>query len=121
MSVIRRRAIRTAGYLAVAGALLGLPSLAVAEETFVLKQTITITGAGTAFTGSPFSISGSFQSNLQSQNVASGTSGTIVLDPGTYGNALLMLKCPEEVTGYREVRYPKMDRARQRVAKRGSR
>jgi hypothetical protein len=26
-----------------------------------------------------------------------------------------MLKCPEEVTGYREIRYPKMDRARQRV------
>jgi indolepyruvate ferredoxin oxidoreductase len=39
----------------------------------------------------------------------------VSLNPGTYGNALLMLNCPEEVTGYREVRYPKMDRARQRV------
>ena len=48
MSVVRQRALRTLGSfacLAVAGALLGLPSLAVAEETFVLKQTITITGA----------------------------------------------------------------------------
>jgi hypothetical protein len=26
-----------------------------------------------------------------------------------------VLKSPEEVTGYREVRYPKQDRARQRV------
>jgi indolepyruvate ferredoxin oxidoreductase len=39
----------------------------------------------------------------------------VSLNPGTYGNALAMLKCPEEVTGYREVRYPKMDRARHRV------
>ena len=26
-----------------------------------------------------------------------------------------MLKCPEEVTGYREVRYPKQDRVREQV------
>ena len=37
------------------------------------------------------------------------------LNPGTYGSAVGMLKCPEDVTGYREVRYPKMQRARQRV------
>jgi indolepyruvate ferredoxin oxidoreductase len=32
-----------------------------------------------------------------------------------YAQALRVLKCPEEVTGYREVRYPKMDAARQMV------
>jgi indolepyruvate ferredoxin oxidoreductase len=32
-----------------------------------------------------------------------------------YQQALSVLKCPEEVTGYREVRYPKMDRARETV------
>jgi len=44
MSVVRNRSTRVA-CLAVAGALVGLPSLAAADETFVLKQTITITGA----------------------------------------------------------------------------
>jgi indolepyruvate ferredoxin oxidoreductase len=32
-----------------------------------------------------------------------------------YDMAVRALKCPEEVTGYREVRYPKQDRARQAV------
>ncbi len=32
-------------------------------------------------------------------------------DPAAYEQALAALKCPESVTGYREVRYPKMDRA----------
>jgi indolepyruvate ferredoxin oxidoreductase len=32
-----------------------------------------------------------------------------------YDKAVRVLKSPEEVTGYREVRYPKQDRARQRV------
>jgi indolepyruvate ferredoxin oxidoreductase len=32
-----------------------------------------------------------------------------------YEKALRILKCPEEVTGYREVRYPKQDRVRERV------
>jgi indolepyruvate ferredoxin oxidoreductase len=36
-------------------------------------------------------------------------------DDAAYEKALLALKCPEEVTGYREVRYPKMDRARAAV------
>jgi indolepyruvate ferredoxin oxidoreductase len=33
-------------------------------------------------------------------------------DDASYDQALLALKSPEEVTGYREVRYPKMERAR---------
>ena len=37
------------------------------------------------------------------------------LNPGDYGNALKALKSPDEVTGYREVRYPKMDKIRQQV------
>jgi len=32
-----------------------------------------------------------------------------------YEQALRVLQCPEEVTGYREIRYPKMDRVRERV------
>ncbi|HSU66980.1 MAG TPA: DUF6537 domain-containing protein, partial [Tepidisphaeraceae bacterium] len=32
-----------------------------------------------------------------------------------YAKALDVLKCPEEVTGYREVRYPKQDRVRDRI------
>jgi indolepyruvate ferredoxin oxidoreductase len=32
-----------------------------------------------------------------------------------YAQALKVLKCPEQVSGYREVRYPKMDRARQQA------
>ncbi len=32
-----------------------------------------------------------------------------------YTQALRVLKCPEDVSGYREVRYPKMDAAKQRV------
>lgn len=32
-----------------------------------------------------------------------------------YEQALRVLKCPEEVTGYREIRYPKMDRVIQQV------
>jgi indolepyruvate ferredoxin oxidoreductase len=32
-----------------------------------------------------------------------------------YAQALRALKCPEEVTGYREVRYPKQDSVRQQV------
>ena len=51
-----------------------------------INQTVTITGIGTSFTGSPFTISGSFRSNLQSQTVSSGTAGSITLDPGVYGN-----------------------------------
>ncbi len=39
----------------------------------------------------------------------------VSLNPGDYATALSMLKCPEEVTGYREVRYPKMAAAQQRV------
>jgi hypothetical protein len=48
MSVVCQRAFRTLSSfacLAVAGAMLGLPGSAAADETFVLKQTITITGA----------------------------------------------------------------------------
>ena len=36
-------------------------------------------------------------------------------NPTEYDRALRILKCAEEVTGYREVRYPKMDAARQWV------
>jgi indolepyruvate ferredoxin oxidoreductase len=36
--------------------------------------------------------------------------------PGEYERALNVLKCPEQVSGYREVRYPKMDRAKAFVA-----
>jgi indolepyruvate ferredoxin oxidoreductase len=36
---------------------------------------------------------------------------------GGYAQALVALRSPEEVTGYREVRYPKMDRAREMVEK----
>ena len=48
MPVARQRTARSlscVAYCAVAGALLGLPGPAAADETFVLKQTITITGA----------------------------------------------------------------------------
>jgi indolepyruvate ferredoxin oxidoreductase len=34
---------------------------------------------------------------------------------GDYALALAALKCPEQVTGYREVRYPKMDAAKAEV------
>jgi indolepyruvate ferredoxin oxidoreductase len=33
----------------------------------------------------------------------------------SYAQALRVLKCAEEVSGYREIRYPKMDRVRQQV------
>ena len=33
----------------------------------------------------------------------------------SYEQALRVLKCPEDVSGYREVRYPKMDAAREMV------
>jgi indolepyruvate ferredoxin oxidoreductase len=39
---------------------------------------------------------------------------SLASDPA-YEQALRVLKCPEEVTGYREVRYPKMDAAREAV------
>jgi indolepyruvate ferredoxin oxidoreductase len=39
----------------------------------------------------------------------------VSLGAANYAGSVSMLKCPEEVTGYREVRYPKMDRAKQRV------
>jgi DNA-binding beta-propeller fold protein YncE len=47
MSVSRRalRSVSRVACLAVAGAVLGLPSLATADETFVLRKTIVITGA----------------------------------------------------------------------------
>jgi hypothetical protein len=32
-----------------------------------------------------------------------------------YEQALMALKCPEQVAGYREIRYPKQDQARQAV------
>ncbi len=37
------------------------------------------------------------------------------LSDQNYATALSVLKSPEEVTGYREVRYPKMDKAKQQV------
>ena len=37
-------------------------------------------------------------------------------DPAIYNIWLEIFKAPENVTGYREVRYPKQDAARQRVA-----
>jgi indolepyruvate ferredoxin oxidoreductase len=36
-------------------------------------------------------------------------------NPTSYSRAMTILKCPEEVSGYREIRYPKMDRAREMV------
>jgi indolepyruvate ferredoxin oxidoreductase len=36
-------------------------------------------------------------------------------NPTAYEQALRVLKCPESVSGYREVRYPKMDAARAAV------
>jgi hypothetical protein len=48
MSVVRRTTVRglsSLACLAVVGALIGLPSSVAADETFILKQTITITGA----------------------------------------------------------------------------
>ena len=48
MSVDRQRTVRSLSSLAclaVTGALIGLPGPAAADETFVLKQTITVTGA----------------------------------------------------------------------------
>jgi indolepyruvate ferredoxin oxidoreductase len=38
-----------------------------------------------------------------------------LVDDSVYEQALRALKCPESVSGYREVRYPKMDRARAAV------
>jgi indolepyruvate ferredoxin oxidoreductase len=37
------------------------------------------------------------------------------LSDQNYASSLSVLKCPEEVTGYREVRYPKMDKVKHRV------
>ncbi len=37
------------------------------------------------------------------------------LDDAGYDQAVRVLNCPEDVSGYREVRYPKMDRARAAV------
>jgi indolepyruvate ferredoxin oxidoreductase len=37
-------------------------------------------------------------------------------DPAAYNAWLEIFKSPEPVTGYREVRYPKMESARQKVA-----
>jgi len=48
MSVVRRSTVRSLSSLAclaVVGAFIGLPSSVAADETFILKQTITITGA----------------------------------------------------------------------------
>jgi indolepyruvate ferredoxin oxidoreductase len=36
-------------------------------------------------------------------------------NPTSYAQTLTVLKCPEEVSGYREIRYPKMDRAKEMV------
>ncbi len=41
--------------------------------------------------------------------------GIDLSNPTSYGRAMKILKCPEEVSGYREIRYPKMDRARELV------
>ena len=32
-----------------------------------------------------------------------------------YAQAMLVLKSPESISGYREIRYPKMDRVRQQI------
>jgi indolepyruvate ferredoxin oxidoreductase len=37
-------------------------------------------------------------------------------DPEAYATWLKILRLPEEATGYREVRYPRMDLARERAA-----
>ena len=37
-------------------------------------------------------------------------------DPESYATWLKILRLPEEATGYREVRYPRMAQARQRAA-----
>ncbi len=39
----------------------------------------------------------------------------ISLNDANYGQSVQWLKCADEVSGYREIRYPKMDRVRQRV------
>jgi indolepyruvate ferredoxin oxidoreductase len=39
----------------------------------------------------------------------------VSLSPNNYAASLAVLKCAEDVTGYREVRYPKMAAARLRV------
>jgi indolepyruvate ferredoxin oxidoreductase len=39
----------------------------------------------------------------------------VSLNDSNYGASVAVLKCAEEVTGYREVRYPKMDAAKARV------
>ena len=39
----------------------------------------------------------------------------VSLNPNNYAASVSLLKCAEEVTGYREVRYPKMEKARLRV------
>jgi indolepyruvate ferredoxin oxidoreductase len=36
-------------------------------------------------------------------------------DDAAYARAVEILKCPEDVTGYREIRYPKQDRAMAQV------
>jgi indolepyruvate ferredoxin oxidoreductase len=36
-------------------------------------------------------------------------------NPTTYAQAVKVLRCPEEVSGYREIRYPKMDLVRRQV------
>jgi indolepyruvate ferredoxin oxidoreductase len=39
----------------------------------------------------------------------------ISLSDASYTASLAILKCPEQVTGYREVRYPKMDKVKQQI------
>ncbi len=39
----------------------------------------------------------------------------VSLSDGNYANSVALLKCTDDVTGYREVRYPKMEKTRQRV------
>jgi len=36
-------------------------------------------------------------------------------NPTMYAQAMKLLRCPDDVSGYREIRYPKMDRAREMV------
>ena len=52
----------------------------------------------------PVSSRSSFSSGVARVNLAT-----------DYEKALRYLKCPEEVTGYREIRYPKQDRVREQV------
>ena len=39
----------------------------------------------------------------------------VSLNDANYAQSVQLLKCAEEVTGYREVRYPKMDRVQSRI------